>query len=228
MNHKQYELLCKHAREPNVVLMEATWTRYLPATEYFKNELLPKIGLVKRVYAEFSFPIYSPDMPLSSRFLDKSAGAGALLDQGVYALTWAGLALNGLNANTSTTRVIHTNNIPLRAGNDEIDDINTVVLSQVDSNSGQQIAVGIVTTSMALLDSNKPSFYHCFGAKKAAPAVRIEAEYASITIPFPPIRPEELQVQRYGKEFLDAGGRERTRLLGSLWGVACGFGTRRM
>jgi hypothetical protein len=66
MNRKKYELLCKHAREQNIVLMEAMWTRYLPATEYFKNELLPKIGPIKRVYAEFSFKIYSPDMPLSS------------------------------------------------------------------------------------------------------------------------------------------------------------------
>ena len=176
MNRKQYELLCKHAREQNVVLMEAMWTRYLPATEYFENELLPKIGSVKRVYAEFSFLIYSLDMPLSSRFLDKSAGVGALLNQGVYAVTWVDLALNGLNANTSTTCVIHANNIPLQAGNDEIDGINTVILSQVDSSSEQQTAVGIVTTSMTLPSSNKPSFYHRFGAKKAALAVRIEAE----------------------------------------------------
>jgi predicted dehydrogenase len=80
LNRKQYEVLCKHAKEQNVVLMEALWTRYLPATQYFKNELLPKIGQVKRVYAEFSFPIYSPDMPLSFRFFDKGAGAGALLE----------------------------------------------------------------------------------------------------------------------------------------------------
>jgi dihydrodiol dehydrogenase / D-xylose 1-dehydrogenase (NADP) len=73
-------MLCKHTKEQNVVLMEALWTRYLPATQYFKNELLPKIGQVKRVYAEFSFPIYSPDVPLSFRFFDKGAGAGALLD----------------------------------------------------------------------------------------------------------------------------------------------------
>lgn len=66
MNHKQYELLCKHAREQNVVLMEAMWTRCMPTTKYFKKELVPKIGPVKRVYSEFSFAIYSLDMLLSS------------------------------------------------------------------------------------------------------------------------------------------------------------------
>jgi hypothetical protein len=99
LNRKQYEVLCKHAKEPNVVLMEALWTRYLPATQYLKNELLPKIGQVKRVYAE----------------------------------------------------------------------------------------------------------------------------YVSVAIPFPPIRPEELHMQRYGEEFLDAEGRERGKVIrkpvGREWGI---------
>jgi dihydrodiol dehydrogenase / D-xylose 1-dehydrogenase (NADP) len=223
MNRKQYEVLCKQAREQNVVLMEAMWTRYLPATEYFKSELLPKIGQVKRVYAEFSFPIYSSDMPLSSRFLDKAAGAGALLDQGVYALTWADLAFNGIIAENATTQVIHANNIPLKAGTDKIDDINTVILSQINNNSENQIVVGIVTTSMTLPGSNKPSFYHRSAAKKAAPSVRIEAEYASIAVPFPPIWPEVFHVQWYGEEFPDAEGREKDEVIkkpvGRGWGI---------
>jgi dihydrodiol dehydrogenase / D-xylose 1-dehydrogenase (NADP) len=66
---------------------------------------------------------------------------------------------------------------------------------------------------MTLPGSNKPSFYHRFGAKKAAPSVRIEAEYASVAIPFPPIRPKELHLQWYGEEFLDAEGRERGEVI---------------
>jgi predicted dehydrogenase len=213
LNRKQYEVLCQHAREQNAVLMEVMWTCYLLATQYFKNELLPKIGEVKRVYAEFSFPIYSPHMPLLSRFLDKEAGAGALLDQGVYALTWADLALNGIRNGDTTTQVIHANNISLKAGNEEVDDINTIILSKVDNKSRNQIAVGIVTTSMTLPGSNKPSFYHRFSAKKAAPLVRIEAEYASVAVPFPPIRPQESHVLWYGEGFLDADGLEKDELI---------------
>lgn len=213
MNRKQYQVLCQHARDQRVVLMEAMWTRHLPATQYFKNELLPKIGPVKRVYAEFSFPNYSPDMPLSSRILDKSAGAGALLDQGVYALTWADLALNGIDIEDATTRVIYANSIPLRVGKDEIDDIDTVILSKVDNKTGNQTAVGIVTTSMTLPGSNKGSLYHRLAAKKAAPAVRIEAENASVAVPFPPIRPEEFHVKWYGEQFLDTGGIEKDEVI---------------
>jgi dihydrodiol dehydrogenase / D-xylose 1-dehydrogenase (NADP) len=55
--------------------------------------------------------------------------------------------------------------------------------------------------------------------------VRIEAEYASVAIPFPPIRPKELHLQRYGEEFLDAEGRERGEVIrkpvGRGWGIWC-------
>jgi predicted dehydrogenase len=156
-----------------VALMEAMWTRYLPATQYLKEYLLPKIGSIKRVYAEFSFPIYSSDMPLSSRFLDKGAGAGALLDQGVYALTWIDLAFNGIGDEKTNTHVLYANSIPIRAGDNDVDDINTIVLSQADNETGKQQAVGIVTTSMTMPGSNKPPFYIRFKANKAAPSVRI-------------------------------------------------------
>lgn len=66
LNRKQYEVLCKYAKEQNVVLMETLRTRCLPATLYFKDELLPKIGQVKRVYAVYvpvaiPFPSIRPE-----------------------------------------------------------------------------------------------------------------------------------------------------------------------
>src|SRR6266536_1573973 len=88
MNRAQYDKLCQVAKHQNVVLMGAMWTRHLPPTLYLQQELLPKIGPVRHVCSEFPFPIWSPDMPMSSRFLNKQAGAGALLHEGVYALTW--------------------------------------------------------------------------------------------------------------------------------------------
>jgi predicted dehydrogenase len=206
MNSKQYEVLSKLAKEKNVVLMEAMWTRYLPAMQYLQKELLPKIGPVRRVYAEFSFPIYSTDMPASSRFLDKKAGAGSLLDMGVYALTWVDVALNSLPDAQASTKVIHANSMPIRGVEGKVDDMNTVIIAK--EKAGEQTAVAIVTTSMTMPGSNKPSFYHRFEAKKAAPCVRIEGEKASIAVPFPPIRPQKFEVQWYGHEFLDSEGLE--------------------
>jgi predicted dehydrogenase len=207
MNRAQYEKLADLARKRNVVLMEAMWTRYLPAARYFKDELLPKIGDVRRVYADFSFPIVSPDMPHSSRFLDKKAGAGSLLDQGVYALTWVDLALNGRNVRD--TKVVHASSMSVPDVKGEVDDINTVVLNQ----SGKPQATAIVTTSMTLPGSSKPAFYQRLQAKKAGPVVRVEATRASVAIPFPPIRPQELHVQWYDDEHLDEQGVEKDEVI---------------
>ncbi|KAJ5620313.1 hypothetical protein N7510_004297 [Penicillium lagena] len=218
MNRAQFTRLCQLAKERDVVLMEAMWTRYLPATLYFQHELLPRIGEVKRVYAEFSFPIVSPDLSPESRFLDKAAGAGSLLDQGVYALTWADLALNGLpsSQDRTQTEVVHAHSMPVPSAYGEVDDINTVILAKLQKNengSKRPQAVAIVTTSMTLPGSSKPAFYQRLQATKAAPAVRIEATKASVSIPFPPIRPQELHVQWYDEEHLDEDGMETEEVI---------------
>jgi predicted dehydrogenase len=213
MNAAQYRKCIELANQQGVVLMEAMWTRYLPATKYLKEELLPKIGTVRRVYSDFSFPIVGPDLQDTSRFLDKAAGAGALLDQGVYALTWADLALNGVEV--GETNVVHSSSwsVPERPG--DVDDINTVVLAN-------KCATAIVTTSMTVPGSSKPPFYVRLGAQKAAPSVRIEATEASVAIPFPPIRPEELHVQWYGYAHLNEDGTEKNEIIKkpiSGWGI---------
>jgi predicted dehydrogenase len=213
MNCAQYARLASLAKENGVVLMEAMWTRYLPATRYFKEELLPRIGDVKRVYAEFSFPIVSPDLSHGSRFLDKQAGAGSLLDQGVYALTWADLALNGLEGTNTTTEVVHASSMSVPGVPGDVDDINTVILSKQENNTKKQQAVAIVTTSMTLPGSSKPAFYERLQARKAGPAVRIEATKASVSIPFPPIRPQELHIQWYDNSHMEADGIEKDEII---------------
>lgn len=213
MNAAQFELLATLARSQEVVLMEAMWTRYLPATRYFQEDLLPRIGQVKRVYADFSFPIVSFDLPHTSRFLDKAAGAGSLLDQGVYALTWADLGLNGTKNDSAITKVAHANAMSVPGVPGDVDDITTVILSHWSPETESQRAVGIVTTSMTLPGSNKPSFYERLQASKSAPSVRIEATQASVAIPFPPIRPQELHVQWYGQGQLDKNGIEKDEII---------------
>lgn len=222
MNAAQFSRLADVAKNQGVVLMEAMWTRYLPAVQHLREELLPRIGEVKRVFADFSFPIVSLDLPHSSRFLDKGAGAGSLLDQGVYALTWADIGLHASGASDGTdTKVAHANcmNVPNVTG--AVDDIDTIVLSK--QNQGTQQAVAIVTTSMTLPGSSKPPFYRRLQAVKGAPSVRIEASKASIAIPFPPIRPEELHVIWYDEDHLDKEGMETEEIIrkpvGRGWGL---------
>lgn len=213
MNEAQFTKLATLAKSQGVVLMEAMWTRYLPAARHLRDELLPLVGDVRRVYADFSFPIVSPDLSHGSRFLDKAAGAGSLLDQGVYALTWADIALNGGDRDGDNTKVVFANSLSVPGVPGSVDDIDTIVLSKQAQGSAVQQAVGIVTTSMTLPGSSKPAFYQRLQAAKSAPSVRIEATKASISIPFPPIRPQKLHVQWYDAAHLDEEGRETEELI---------------
>lgn len=221
MNFAQFQTLVDLSKRQNVVLMEAMWTRYLPASRYFKEVLLPKIGDVRRVFADFSFPIVSPDLPQSSRFLDKKAGAGSLLDQGVYALTWVDLALKGVAAREM--KVAHASSVSVAGVEDAVDDINTIVLNQYGG--AKPPSTAIVTTSMTLPGSSKPDFYQRLQAKKASPSVRVEATKASVAIPFPPIRPQELHIQWYDEDHLDEDGVKKdevvSRPVEQGWGMWC-------
>jgi predicted dehydrogenase len=78
------ERLFALARERRVFLMEAVWSRFLPAWRRVQALLAQgAIGEVQRVQSSFCFaPPYDP----SSRLFDPALAGGALLDIGVYNL----------------------------------------------------------------------------------------------------------------------------------------------
>ena len=203
MNKPQFQKLAEEAKKSGSVLMEAMWTRYLPAVLHLQNEVLPKLGQVKRVFSDLSVPIASEAIPLSSRLFDKKAGAGALLDMGVYALTWADIAFGG----SAKPVVAYANTVPYNTGAEPIDDINTVVLTNPD-NGG---SVAIVTTSLSLAGSKKTP--DKLAVEKAAPSVRIEGTNGQVSVPFPLIRPQELRVEWYDDERLGPSGSETKEII---------------
>jgi predicted dehydrogenase len=91
INAPEARELARLAGERGLFLMEAVWTRFLPATrralELAGNG---EIGAVRWVQADLGFPaVYD----LADRLWDPAAGGGALLDLAVYPLTWAVAAL---------------------------------------------------------------------------------------------------------------------------------------
>lgn len=91
INASEARELVQLAGERNLFLMEAVWTRFLPATRR-ALELIRggTIGTVRWVQADLGFPAaYDP----ADRLWDPAAGGGALLDLAVYPLTWAVAAL---------------------------------------------------------------------------------------------------------------------------------------
>ena len=77
------------AEEKNVFLCEAMWTRFLPAVQMVKDWIYAgKIGAVKGVEADFSMPLTHIE-----RLREPALAGGALLDLGIYSLTFADIFL---------------------------------------------------------------------------------------------------------------------------------------
>lgn len=82
MNSDQVQKMITKANEKGLFLMEATWTRFIPATETVLNLIESGvIGKVQFVRADFGF---IGDRDPEKRLFNKKLGGGALLDIGIY------------------------------------------------------------------------------------------------------------------------------------------------
>ncbi len=91
INASQAQQLADIARERKVFLMEAMWTRYLPAVAKLR-ELLGSgvIGEIRMIKADFGF---RTDLNPEGRLFNPELGGGALLDVGIYPLSFAAMLL---------------------------------------------------------------------------------------------------------------------------------------
>jgi predicted dehydrogenase len=79
------------ARDRGLFLMEAMWTRCNPVVRRLQQLVGSGVlGEVRQVRADLGFVV---DRPATDRLVDVSLGAGALLDTGVYPLTFTSLFL---------------------------------------------------------------------------------------------------------------------------------------
>lgn len=84
MNTEQVQTMIAEAQKQQIFLMEALWTRFIPATEKMLQLLDEKtIGSLHSIRADFGF---KPSFDPTSRLHNKALGAGSLLDIGIYPL----------------------------------------------------------------------------------------------------------------------------------------------
>ncbi len=89
LNEKQAQKMFKLAAEKDVLLTEAMWTRFLPLAKKLQEIISSnKIGDVQMVTADLSYNI-----AWRQRIHEAALGGGALLDLGVYGLTFATMIL---------------------------------------------------------------------------------------------------------------------------------------
>jgi dihydrodiol dehydrogenase / D-xylose 1-dehydrogenase (NADP) len=82
-NAEQAKILVDIARQKNLFLMEAQWTRYFPLAVNIRKMVTDgKLGDIRRVFADNSFgDDVEKKFPTSSRMVNLDLAGGALLDR---------------------------------------------------------------------------------------------------------------------------------------------------
>lgn len=91
VNSKELKSLLKIATEKKLFMMEAMWTRFLPAMVKLRELLDSKvIGEIKQIRACFGFQFtFDPE----NRLYNLGLAGGALLDAGIYPLSFANMVM---------------------------------------------------------------------------------------------------------------------------------------
>lgn len=101
VNAKEAEEVIAFAKEKNVLIAEAIWTRYMPSRKMIDDVIASgQIGEVVKVSANLSY-----EMSQKGRIIDPDLAGGALLDVGVYAVNFACMVLGTDIVETCSTCV---------------------------------------------------------------------------------------------------------------------------
>ncbi len=91
VNAAEAERVVKLARERGLFIMEGMWTRFFPLMERVRWLVSEgAVGEVRMLNVDFGF---RADLDPSSRLFDQRLGGGALLDVGVYCVSFASMVL---------------------------------------------------------------------------------------------------------------------------------------
>ncbi len=98
------------AKEKNLLITEAMWPRYVPMAKTIQDFYRSgKIGKIHSLTGNLGYPIYHID-----RLQNPELAGGALLDVGVYALTFASVVMGNDIKEISTTAVMNERGVDLK------------------------------------------------------------------------------------------------------------------
>ncbi|XP_050362959.1 trans-1,2-dihydrobenzene-1,2-diol dehydrogenase-like [Nymphalis io] len=140
MNYKETESLLSIAKNKNLFLMEAVWSRFAPSYIALEKEIQSgKLGDVQFVEVNFGVPIENVD-----RLRKKDLGGSAVLDIGIYTLQFAQFVFKEEPINVTAIGEIN---------DDGVDVVDTVILEY----SGNRRAVLNINAKVRLW--NKATVY---------------------------------------------------------------------
>lgn len=193
VNAAQARVLYETAQMKNLFLMEAVWTRFFPLSvalrQYIRDGL---IGEVLRVYVDNSTGVDISTLGPTHRYLDKGLAGGALLDIGVYPLTWVFQTLyhtRERNERQKPEKVVSLLTFEPNSGTDQM---SSIIAQFKSTPSGSAVAHGIMTTSMTLSNDSD-------GKGSTGATVRVQGLDGEIQVHGPVHRPESLRIIKKGE-----------------------------
>lgn len=178
VNAAQAEELVRMAREKNLFSMEALWTRYFPLSIYARETVTSgKLGTLTRAFADNSLSLSPQNFSMDSRMIDPNLAGGALLDMGIYSLSWIFQTLY-------TTQPLEKRKAPRIASTDQkfestgVDETASILMTfPHDIQSGGDMHV-IATTSFRIANDMD-------NRGTSGPAVRIQGSQGELQV-WPP------------------------------------------
>lgn len=198
VNARQARLLVEKAKEKGVFLMEAVWTRYFPLSIKVRELITQgKIGHVVKVHADLCIN-ESTDDPEKLTFSDENRvvnmdlAGGALLDLGIYTLTWVYQILYLLQKAPADGSAKEKPKI-LAA----IDKYHTGAdaLTSIICHFPKNRTMGMATSSWRVATTPDGE-----GSTAAGPACRIQGTKGEIQVSGPLYRPLKYRVIMFGAE----------------------------
>ncbi|KJZ75063.1 hypothetical protein HIM_05549 [Hirsutella minnesotensis 3608] len=190
----QARKLVETAKSKNLFFMEAVWTRYFPLSIKIREMIAAgEIGTVYRTFADLSFNECSEKddkvigLKESNRLINMDLAGGALLDLGVYSLTWVFQTLYHEQPESEYEKerpIVLSAVNQYTTGADE--------LTSIICHFPKHRSMGIATTSLRVATDPNDS--------KSAPAIRIQGSKGEIQVAHPAYRPTEFKVLRRGAE----------------------------
>jgi predicted dehydrogenase len=134
VNAAEAERVVELARERGLFIMEGMWTRFFPLMEEVRRLVSEgAIGEVRMLNVDFGF---RADLDPASRLFDQRLGGGALLDVGVYCVSFASMVLGRPSGSVGLSHI----------GETGVDEQASVVLEH-EGGRLANLSIGIRTTT---------------------------------------------------------------------------------
>ncbi|CAO2649022.1 Nn.00g099710.m01.CDS01 [Neocucurbitaria sp. VM-36] len=177
VNAAQARALAEKAKEKNLFLMEAVWTRYFPISIYVREQITSgRIGPVARVISDNSMAL-DPEKSFAdgkNRMVNPDLAGGALLDLGIYALTWVFQTLYHTQPENSRQPPKLLAYVKNYEATGKADETSTIILNFPRSKEAGGEAHAVATTSLRVATAP--------GGNMDLPFVRIQGPKGEIQV----------------------------------------------